>query len=125
MRKIFANNKVFAVIATLSVMLPLLAGTIDEQPRTFDSFFPDKQRKVSDSERRKAEYLFLEAERCIAEDEVARGFEILRYARKIDPANTAIANRLGMCVATMKKGVTVEEVGLAERIVPLRYRLKA
>ena len=55
MRKIFANNKVFAVIATLSVMLPLLAGTIDEQPRTLDSFFPDKQRKVSDSERRKAE----------------------------------------------------------------------
>ena len=121
MRKIFANNKVFAVIATLSVMLPLLAGTIDEQPRTLDSFFPDKQRKVSDSERRKAEYLFLEAERCIAEDEVARGFEILRYARKIDPANTAIANRLGMCVATMKKGVTVEEVGLAERLIREYY----
>ena len=59
MRIIIDRNKVVALLAALSIVFPLFADIDVLEPRSFASFFPEGREKVSDSDQRKAEYLFL------------------------------------------------------------------
>lgn len=56
---------------------------------------------VSAESRRKAEYIFVEAERYKALGKVDAFFQLLKYAHQIDPTNTAISYYLGYCMLTM------------------------
>lgn len=122
MRKIFDKSKVFALLATLSIVFPLLAEIDVAEPSSFASFFPEKPDKVSESDQRKAEYLFLEAMRCIGDQDLDRSFEILRYARTIDPTNTVISNELGKNVLDLALNTDRIYLWLSEQLQSEYYR---
>ena len=122
MRIIIDRNKVVALLAALSIVFPLFADIDVLEPRSFASFFPEGREKVSDSDHRKAEYLFLEAMRCIGEEDLDRSFDILRYARTIDPSNTVISDELGKSVLALAYTTDRVYVDLSERLRAEYYR---
>ena len=55
----------------------------------------DRASKVSDADRRKAEYVFLEAENQKQQGNTAAFYELTKYAHQLDPTNTTVAFYLG------------------------------
>ena len=58
--------------------------------------------KPSDSDRRKAEYLFLEAQRMKSKGHPDAFFDLLSQAHALDPTNTAVSFYLGYCLLSMR-----------------------
>ncbi len=97
----FFSNKLFATLALLSVVLPLLADSKSGTPEPYASFVVEDNAEVSDADRRKAEYVFLESQRKASDGDYASQFELLRYAYRLDPTNTFIAYELGFNMVLM------------------------
>ncbi len=81
------RNIILCTLALLAV-LPLLATS-------------KSQSGPSESERRKAQYIFLEAERQKQNGNPEAFFDLTRYAHAVDPTNTAIAYYYGYCLLSM------------------------
>lgn len=107
----FFHNKIFAALAMLCAILPLLAGSkhtagsSDGNSSLLRHFTADAATATpSEADKRKAEYIFLEAQRQrFGQNDLASHFELLRHAHDIDPTNTAISNYLGQCMMLMDK----------------------
>lgn len=116
MTKFFRNNKIFATLLVLCVVMPLVAR---EKEAADDlgvpSLFPAQKKEISDADRRKAEYVYLEADRSLTEGNQAQWFELMRYARTLDPENTAAAYNLALGV--MRQGTSDKAMTLAERLM--------
>ena len=56
---------------------------------------------VSLTDQRKAEYIFMEAQKLKLNDNYDAFYELLAYAHEIDPENTAISFYMGMCKIRM------------------------
>ena len=56
---------------------------------------------VSLADQRKAEYIFMEAQKQKLNDNYDAFYELLAHAHKIDPGNTAISYYMGMCLLRM------------------------
>lgn len=82
-----SRNIILCLLAALAV-LPLLAAT-------------RAKTTPSESDRRKAQYIFLEAERQKQDDNVEAFFDLTRYAHAVDPTNTAISYYYGYCLLSM------------------------
>lgn len=61
----------------------------------------NKKNTPSDTDRRKAGYIFLEALRQRENDSIDAFFELLRHAHRLDPDNSVISYYLGCCYVTM------------------------
>ncbi|MGM9804170.1 MAG: tetratricopeptide repeat protein [Muribaculaceae bacterium] len=106
------DNKIYLVLAMLALMiLPVLAGSKSVLPVHFSDF--DRDDEVSDADRQKAEYVFLEAQRQRALDNLPAYFELLRYANSIDPTNTMVSYEIGYLLLSIN-GVTedMQRMGL-------------
>lgn len=104
MRLNTSNNKFFLLIAILSVIAPLVAGNKSQSSVALSDM---RNVEVSDADRRKAEYVFLEAERQRSLDNYPAYYELLRHAHKIDPTNTVTSFYIGYM--TMAMNNTTEE----------------
>lgn len=113
-----SNNKVFLIIAVLSFMLPLVAGNKPQAEVAMVGY--EKNANVSDADRQKAEYVFLEAERQRALDNYPAYFELLRYAHEIDPTNTTVAYYIGYMMMAMNKS-TEEQRNAALEMMRQHY----
>jgi predicted Zn-dependent protease len=56
---------------------------------------------VSLADQRKAEYIFMEAQKQKLNDNYDAFYELLAHAHEIDPGNTAISYYMGMCLLRM------------------------
>ena len=61
----------------------------------------DKQR-ITEQDRRKAEYLFLEAQNQKQHDRLDAYYDLLKAAYDIDSTNTSVSFYLGYCLLTME-----------------------
>lgn len=57
---------------------------------------------VSEGDRRKAQYIYLEAQSLKQRGEADAFYDLLRHAHFLDPSNTAISYYYGYCLATME-----------------------
>ncbi|MGM9813265.1 MAG: tetratricopeptide repeat protein [Muribaculaceae bacterium] len=100
------NNIFFLVVALLSVMPALIAGNrkgISDTPVLASSLFDAfGSSQVSDADRRKAEYVYLEAERQRAMDNYPAYFELMRHAHNIDPENTVASYYIGFLMMALE-----------------------
>lgn len=80
---------IFLVLLGVLVVTPLLAKPKRPLPR-------------SESDRRKAEYIFLEAQNQKQQEHGAAFFDLVRYAHRLDPENTAITYYYGYCTLLMQ-----------------------
>lgn len=72
------------------------------------------QGRITDADRRKSSYIFLEAQNEKSRDKADAYFDLLRRAYDLDTTNTAAAFYLGHCLLTMRGGnKTRYERGLA------------
>ena len=58
-------------------------------------------KAVSLADQRKAEYIFMEAQKQKLADNFDAFYDLLSYAHKLDPGNTAISYYMGMCLLKM------------------------
>ena len=72
------------------LLLPLLAYGANDKPA------------VTDADRRKAEYIFLEAQRLKSQGYPDAYYDLLAYAHEVDPTNSAVSFYLGYCLLTMR-----------------------
>ncbi len=56
---------------------------------------------VSEQDRRKAEYILLEAQNQKQQENSSAFYDLVRYAHEIDPTNTAISYYLGYCMISL------------------------
>ena len=69
---------------------------------------------VSLADQRKAEYIFMEAQKQKQNDNYDAFYELLAHAHEIDPGNTAISFYMGMCLMRMNNTTKeLSEKGLA------------
>ena len=59
------------------------------------------KKSVSIADQRKAEYIFMEAQKQKLADNFDAFYDLLSYAHKLDPGNTAISYYMGMCLLKM------------------------
>ena len=100
------TRQVLALLAALLLVLPALGG----KPKN----------TVSDSDRRKASYIFLEALNEKSHNREDSYFDLLRRAHEIDPGNTAVSYHLGYCMLTMQN-TTRERVDSAMALMKQHY----
>ena len=100
------TRQVLALLAALLLVLPALGG----KPKN----------TVSDSDRRKASYIFLEALNEKSHNREDSYFDLLRRAHEIDPSNTAVSYHLGYCMLTMQN-TTRERVDSAMALMKQHY----
>ena len=80
-------------IATLTIVLvaiTVMAGKKESSPKA-----------ISLADQRKAEYIFMEAQKHKMDDNYDAFYELLAHAHEIDPGNTAVSFYLGMCMLRM------------------------
>ena len=80
----------FAIIVIVLVALSAAAGQKETANKT-----------VSVADQRKAEYIFMEAQKQKLADNYDAFYELLAHAHEIDPTNTAISFYMGMCLMRM------------------------
>ena len=79
-----------AIIAIASLALTAIAGKKEAD-----------KKSVSLTDQRKAEYIFVEAQKQKLNDNFDAFYDLLAYAHEIDPDNTAISFYMGMCLLRM------------------------
>ena len=92
-----------AIITIAILALTAIAGKKEPAKKT-----------VSPADQRKAEYIFMEAQKQKLDNNYDAFYELLAHAHEIDPSNTAISFYMGMCLIKMNntnKGLC--EQGLA------------
>jgi tetratricopeptide (TPR) repeat protein len=77
-------------LAMLLVALPLAASKTG-----------DEYKKTSDENKRKAEYIFIEAQSQKTAGNFDAFYDLTKYAHQLDPSNTAISFYLGYCMISM------------------------
>lgn len=117
MKSTVTNNKIFLLIAILSVIAPLMAGNKSQTKSDVSRY---ANTEVSDVDRRKAEYVFLEAERQRALDNYPACFELLRHAHEIDPTNTTVSYYIGWLMIAMNNS-TEEQRQEALKLIREHY----
>lgn len=117
MKSTVTNNKIFLLIAILSVIAPLMAGNKSQKTPAVSRF---ADVEVCDADRRKAEYVFLEAERYRALDNYPAYFELLRHAHEIDPTNTTVSYYIG-CLMMAMNNTTDEQRQTALKLMREHY----
>ena len=112
------NNIFFLALVLLSVVPSLIAasrGAAKDTKVLASSLQGDFSRaKVSDADRRKAEYVFMEALRQRALDNYPAYFELMRHAHSIDPENTDASYYIGYLM------MALESPGSDERQLALK-----
>ena len=81
-------------IAIISIALLALTATAEKNETA-------AQKTVSFADQRKAEYIFMEAQKQKLNDNFDAFYDLLSYAHEIDPGNTAISYYMGMCLLKM------------------------
>lgn len=77
-------------------------------------FLGDRRLAISEQDKEKAEYIFMEAERQKAKGNIDAFFDLLRQAHAIDPTNSAVSYYLGYCMLSMDNSDNIRQsVGLA------------
>jgi len=79
-----------AILAIVLLALTAVAGKNDSDKKT-----------VSLADQRKAEYIFVEAQKQKMNDNYDGFYELLCHAHEIDPGNTAVSFYMGMCLLRM------------------------
>ena len=82
-----------------SKILPLLAMLVMVAPLALSR---DNSTQVSDQDRRKAEYIFLEAQNEKSHGNNDAYYDLVKRAHEVDPTNTSISFHLGFCMITME-----------------------
>ena len=80
----------FSIIAIILLALTAIAGKKETG-----------KKDVSFADRRKAEYIFVQAQSEKLNNNYDAFYDLLSYAHEIDPGNTAISYYLGMCLLRM------------------------
>ncbi|MBQ0069404.1 MAG: tetratricopeptide repeat protein [Bacteroidales bacterium] len=83
----------------LSKILPILAMLVMVAPVALSR---DDTTGVSNQDRRKAEYMFLEAQNEKSHGNNDAYYDLVKRAHEIDPTNTSISFHLGFCMITME-----------------------
>lgn len=97
----------------MSIVLLLIIPVFAKNKAIIDKD-DEKPVFVSDANKRKANYIFLEAQRMKALGKVGAFFELVRHAHEIDPTNTAISYYLGYCMLTMDNNNQIKsDIGLS------------
>ncbi|HAP50133.1 MAG: tetratricopeptide repeat protein [Muribaculaceae bacterium] len=100
-------RNIIVVVLLVGLLLPVLArGAAGNKP--------------SDCDRRKAEYIFLEAQRMKSKGAPDAFFDLLTHAHELDPTNTAVSFYMGYCLLSMRN-TTPEQASQALSLMKTHF----